>query len=77
MFALGFVAAGLVLGRRLKELGKPVDWAYEVVFAALMGGVVGARVYYVIQTRVARPPAACSRAPDWSGTAGRWAARRR
>ena len=49
MFALGFAAAGLVLGRRLKELGKPVDWAYEVVFAALVGGVVGAKVYFVIQ----------------------------
>ena len=28
---------------------KPVDWAYEITFAALLGGVVGARVYYVIQ----------------------------
>ena len=25
MFALGFLAAGLVIGRRLKELGKPLD----------------------------------------------------
>ena len=49
MFALGFAAAGLVLGRRLKELGKPVDWTYEVVFASLVGGVVGAKVYFVIQ----------------------------
>jgi phosphatidylglycerol---prolipoprotein diacylglyceryl transferase len=48
-FALGFLAAGLVLGRRLKELGKPPDWTYEMVFAALVGGVVGAKVYYVIQ----------------------------
>jgi phosphatidylglycerol:prolipoprotein diacylglycerol transferase len=49
MFALAFLAAGAVIGRRLKELGKPVDWAYEIVFAALIGGVVGARLYYVIQ----------------------------
>jgi phosphatidylglycerol---prolipoprotein diacylglyceryl transferase len=48
-FALGFLAAGLVLGRRLKELGKPVDWTYEVVFSALVGGVVGAKVYYVVE----------------------------
>ena len=41
MFALGFIAAGLLVARRLKELGKPVDWAYELVFAALVGGVVG------------------------------------
>jgi phosphatidylglycerol---prolipoprotein diacylglyceryl transferase len=49
MFALGFIAAGAVLGRRLKELGKPTDWAYEVVIAALVGGIVGARVNFVIE----------------------------
>lgn len=48
-FALGFLACGLVIARRLRELEKPVDWAYEIVFAALIGGVVGARGYYVIQ----------------------------
>ena len=48
-FALGFLACGLLVARRLRELGKPVDWAYEIVFAALVGGVVGARAYYVIQ----------------------------
>ena len=49
VFALGFLACGWVVARRLRELEKPVDWAYEVVFAALIGGVVGARAYYVIQ----------------------------
>src|SRR4051794_41637831 len=49
MFALGFLAAGAVIARRLKELGKPVDWAYEIVFAALVGGVIGAKVYFVVQ----------------------------
>ena len=49
MFALAFLACGAVVGRRLRELDKPVDWAYEIVFAALLGGVVGARAYYVIQ----------------------------
>jgi phosphatidylglycerol---prolipoprotein diacylglyceryl transferase len=49
MFALGFLACGAVVARRLRELGKPVDWAYEIVFAALLGGVVGARAYYVIE----------------------------
>lgn len=48
-FALGFLACGLVVARRLRELGKPVDWAYEIVFAALIGGVIGARGYFVIQ----------------------------
>jgi len=49
MFALGFLACGAVMAKRLRELGKPVDWAYEIVFAALIGGVVGARGYYVIE----------------------------
>ena len=43
MFALGFLACGAVVARRLRELGKPVDWAHEIVLAALLGGVVGAR----------------------------------
>ena len=49
MFALGFLACGAVVWRRLRELEKPVDWAYEIVFAALIGGVLGARGYYLIQ----------------------------
>jgi phosphatidylglycerol---prolipoprotein diacylglyceryl transferase len=49
VFALGFLACGAVVARRLRELGKPVDWAYEIVFAALVGGVVGARGYYVVE----------------------------
>jgi phosphatidylglycerol---prolipoprotein diacylglyceryl transferase len=49
MFALGFLACGAVLARRLREMDKPVDWAYEITFAALLGGVIGARGYYVIQ----------------------------
>jgi phosphatidylglycerol---prolipoprotein diacylglyceryl transferase len=48
-FAFGFLACGAVVARRLRELGRPVDWAYEITFAALIGGVVGARVYYLIQ----------------------------
>jgi phosphatidylglycerol---prolipoprotein diacylglyceryl transferase len=48
-FGLGFVAAGLLLARRFKEIGRPSDWAYEMVFAALIGGLVGARVDYLIE----------------------------
>jgi phosphatidylglycerol:prolipoprotein diacylglycerol transferase len=48
-FGLAFVAAGFILARRLKELGKPADWAYEIIFAGLVGGLVGARVDYLIQ----------------------------
>lgn len=48
-FALGFILAGAILARRFSELGKPPDWAYEMVFAALVGGIVGAKLDYVIQ----------------------------
>jgi phosphatidylglycerol---prolipoprotein diacylglyceryl transferase len=48
-FALGFLASGALIGRRLRELGRPPDWAYELVFAALVGGLVGSRVDYLIQ----------------------------
>jgi phosphatidylglycerol:prolipoprotein diacylglycerol transferase len=48
-FALAFLAAGALVGRRFKELGRPTDWAYEMTFAALIGGIVGARVDFVIQ----------------------------
>jgi phosphatidylglycerol:prolipoprotein diacylglycerol transferase len=49
VFACGFLAAGAILVRRLRELGKPVDWAYEMAFSSMVGGLVGSRLYYVIQ----------------------------
>ena len=49
LFGLAFVAAGLILARRLKELSKPVDWAYEIIFSGLVGGVIGSKLYYVAQ----------------------------
>ena len=49
MFALAFLAAGALVWRRLGEIGKPADWAYEMGFAALIGGVVGSRVYFLVQ----------------------------
>ena len=49
MFALAFIAAGALIAKRLKEIGKPADWAYEMGFSALAGGVVGSRVYFLIQ----------------------------
>ena len=49
MFALAFLAVGALIARRFKELGKPVDWAYEISFAALLGGLVGARLYFIVQ----------------------------
>lgn len=49
MFGLGFIAAGAVVARRFGEVGKPPDWAYEMAFSALVGGLVGARVYFLIE----------------------------
>lgn len=49
MFALSFVAAAYLIYRRLKEIGKPSDWAYEIIFAALVGGLVGARAYFIAE----------------------------
>lgn len=49
MFALGFLASGAIIWKRLGELGKPQDWAYEMGFAAMIGGLVGSRLQFVIQ----------------------------
>jgi phosphatidylglycerol:prolipoprotein diacylglycerol transferase len=48
-FALNFAAWGLLAARRFRELGKPVDWAFELVIVALIGGLVGARAYWLLQ----------------------------
>jgi phosphatidylglycerol:prolipoprotein diacylglycerol transferase len=46
---LSFLAAGWLVARRLKELGRNVDFAYEMVFAALIGGIVGAKLWYLAE----------------------------
>jgi phosphatidylglycerol---prolipoprotein diacylglyceryl transferase len=48
-FALAFVAAGWVLARRLREIGEPPEWAYEIIFSGLVGGLVGSRIDYIAQ----------------------------
>lgn len=49
MFGLGFIAAGAVIARRFGEVGKPPDWAYEMAFSALVGGLVGSRIYFIFE----------------------------
>jgi phosphatidylglycerol:prolipoprotein diacylglycerol transferase len=48
-FGLAFLVCGAILARRLREVGKPRDWAYEIVFSGLVGGLVGARINYIVQ----------------------------
>jgi phosphatidylglycerol---prolipoprotein diacylglyceryl transferase len=48
-FAVAFLFAGGLVARRLKEIGEPPDWSYELIFCALIGGLVGARVDFLIQ----------------------------
>jgi phosphatidylglycerol:prolipoprotein diacylglycerol transferase len=48
-FAAGFLAAGALVARRLKELGRPPDWSYELIFAGLLGGLLGSRLDFLLQ----------------------------
>lgn len=49
MFAAAFAASGWAVARRLKELGAPVDWAYEIILAAAIGGIFGAKLWYAFE----------------------------
>lgn len=49
MLALALVSSGVLAARRLRELDKPVDWAYEMLFFAGAGGIAGAKLWYVVE----------------------------
>jgi phosphatidylglycerol---prolipoprotein diacylglyceryl transferase len=49
MLGVAFLCSGLLAKRYLVELGHPADWAYEMVFAALVGGIVGARGWAIVE----------------------------
>jgi phosphatidylglycerol:prolipoprotein diacylglycerol transferase len=49
MFALAFVTSGWIIAKRLKEFEAPVDWAYEMILAAAVGGILGAKLWYSMQ----------------------------
>lgn len=46
--ALAFIAAGALTYRRFDELGWDPELAYEVTGAALVGGIVGARLWWAL-----------------------------
>ncbi|MBK5230971.1 MAG: prolipoprotein diacylglyceryl transferase [Thermoleophilia bacterium] len=49
MTALAFIVAGAIVAHRLRELGVPGDWAYELVLAGAAGGLLGAKLWYAVQ----------------------------
>jgi phosphatidylglycerol:prolipoprotein diacylglycerol transferase len=49
MLGIAFVVDAALVSRYLKEIGKPVEWAYEFIFAALIGGIVGARLWWIAE----------------------------
>jgi phosphatidylglycerol:prolipoprotein diacylglycerol transferase len=48
-FAVGFLAAAGVIGRRFRELGESSDWSWELTFSVMVGGLVGSRLDYLIE----------------------------
>jgi phosphatidylglycerol---prolipoprotein diacylglyceryl transferase len=46
---VAFLVAGWLVARRLSELGRQPDLAYEMVFAALVGGIIGAKLWYLAE----------------------------
>jgi len=49
MLALALVSSGVLVGWRLKELGLPFEWVYEIMFFAGAGGIAGAKAWYVVE----------------------------
>ncbi len=49
MLGIAFLVCGWLTARYLKEIGKPVDWAYEFIFAAIVGGIVGSRLWWIAE----------------------------
>lgn len=47
VFAAAGIVAGLIIARRLKEWDRPSEWGAEMAFAGMVGGAIGARVYYL------------------------------
>lgn len=47
MMMVGFLVAGWAIQRRLRERGMNEDYAADIVVAAVVGGIVGAKLWYV------------------------------
>ena len=75
MMMVGFLMGGWLIGLELSAAGLREDYAADMIAAAVIGGIVGAKLWYVAVSR--RTSARCSPAAGWSGTAGSSAAPRR
>ncbi len=51
MMMVGFLAGGWLLGLELRRQGLREDYAAEITIAAVIGGVIGAKLWYVALTR--------------------------
>lgn len=49
MMAVGFLVSGYLLSRAMADAGDDPAWAWEVLIAAAIGGVAGAKINYAIQ----------------------------
>jgi phosphatidylglycerol:prolipoprotein diacylglycerol transferase len=48
-FAVGFLVAAGIIGRRFRELDVPAEWTWELTFSVMVGGLVGSRVDFMIE----------------------------
>ena len=48
MAALGFLLCGYLLERELQRVGKKKELAGSIIVAAIIGGIVGSKIYYII-----------------------------
>ena len=49
MMAMAFLVAGFLLRRELKRAGLPVDMGDLIVIGAVLGGIIGAKLYSLIE----------------------------
>jgi phosphatidylglycerol:prolipoprotein diacylglycerol transferase len=59
MMLLSFLTAGYVLRAEMRRMGEDPEKAWDMVFMAVIGGIVGAKAYYVLLNyqRLATDPA--------------------
>jgi phosphatidylglycerol:prolipoprotein diacylglycerol transferase len=48
LMALAFLSAGWILARELKRKGDDPETAWDIVWYAAIGGIVGAKIYYML-----------------------------